>query len=64
MGMTIVEYRDALRLELAKELLLSGFLSVKETAYELGFCDVYYFTKFFKAHADMTPGEYVKMKNV
>lgn len=58
MKMTINEYRDTLRFKLAKELLSSGLLSVKETAYELGFCDVYYFTRFFSKHAGITPAKY------
>lgn len=58
MKMTVNEYRDTLRFKLAKELLSSGLLSVKETAYELGFCDVYYFTRFFSKHAGITPAKY------
>lgn len=58
MGMTINEYRDTLRIRMAKELLSSGLFSVKETAYELGFCDVYYFTNFFTRHVGVTPGKF------
>lgn len=57
-GMTVIEYRDLLRLEAAKELLSSGMFSVKEAAYELGFCDVYYFTKFFVANTGITPAAF------
>lgn len=59
-GMTIWKYRDELRIRMAKELLASGLFSVKETAYELGFCDVYYFTKFFLKHTNVTPGRFVR----
>ncbi len=59
-GKTITEYRDDLRIKSAKELLSSGFFSVKETAYELGFCDVYYFTKFFSSFTGITPAKYIK----
>lgn len=59
-GKTITEYRDDLRIKSAKELLTSGFFSVKETAYELGFCDVYYFTKFFSFYTGVTPARYIK----
>ena len=58
MGMSILEYRDTLRLKLAKELLASGLFSVKETAYELGFCDVYYFTRFFTRAVGVSPGKF------
>lgn len=59
-GMTMGEYRDLLRIKIAKELLSSGVFSIKETAYELGFCDVYYFTKFFTAFTNISPGEFKK----
>ena len=58
MGMSIVEYRDTLRIKMAKELLASGLFSVKEAAYELGFCDVYYFTRFFARYVGTTPGKF------
>lgn len=59
-GKTITEYRDDLRIKSAKELLSSGFFSVKEAAYELGFCDVYYFTKFFTQNTGFSPAKYIK----
>lgn len=58
-GATIWEYRDALRFGLAREMLSSGVFSVKEAAYELGFCDVYYFTKFFIKHCGVAPGRFI-----
>ena len=58
MGMSIVEYRDMLRVKMAKELLASGLFTVKEAAYELGFCDVYYFTRFFARYVGTTPGKF------
>lgn len=61
-GFTIYQYRDFLRIKLAKELLSSGFYSVKETAYETGFYDVYYFTKFFLKHTKTTPGKFRNMQ--
>lgn len=59
-GKTITQYRDELRLKAAKELLLSGFFTVKQTAFELGFCDVYYFTKFFSTFTNTTPSKFIK----
>lgn len=59
MKMTILEYRDMLRFRLAKELLSSGLFNIKEASYELGFCDVYYFTKFFKRFSGLTPKRYI-----
>ena len=59
-GKTITEYRDELRLKAAKELLSSGFYTVKETAFELGFCDLYYFTKFFTKNTGISPAKFIK----
>lgn len=59
-NMTITEYRDDLRIKTAKEILSSGHYSVKEAAAELGFCDVYYFTKFFAEKVGITPAKYKK----
>lgn len=59
-GVTITEYRDGLRLKAAKELLTGRVFSVKETALELGFCDVYHFSKFFAKHTGISPAKYAK----
>ena len=59
-GITITEYRDSLRLKAAKEMLDSGMFAIKEISDELGFCDVYYFTKFFKKAAGASPASYRK----
>ena len=59
-GMTITEYRDRLRIKAARELLSGGEFSVKETASELGFCDVYHFSKFFTKYAMTTPAKFAK----
>lgn len=59
-GVTIVEYRDRLRFTSAKELLLSDEFSIKKAAMVLGFCDVYYFSKFFKRHSGVSPAAFIK----
>ena len=59
-GMTITEYRDRLRIKAARELLSGGEFSVKETAAELGFCDVYHFSKFFARHTNITPARFAR----
>lgn len=53
--MTLINSR--LILEAKRELAYSS-LSVKEIAHELGFNDVAYFSRFFRKHMEMTPGEY------
>jgi len=58
MGMTVTEYRNELRLNAAKQMLRSGLFSVKETAMELGYCDVYYFTRCFSAAVGISPSRF------
>lgn len=61
LGQTFTEYSQALKLKLAKDLLLKGY-SVKETAFESDFTDSSYFSKSFKKQFGMTPSSFVKMK--
>ena len=60
--MGITEYRDALRLRSATEMLRSGLFSTKEIAYHLGYSDVYHFTKAFSARMGISPARYAKEK--
>lgn len=60
MGVTVLEYRDRLRMKAACEMLRSGFFTIKEIAYELGYCDVYHFSKTFTAYVGVSPGKYQK----
>lgn len=54
-GMSIVEYRDSLRIEAAKEMLSSERFTVSEIASELGYCDVYHFSKAFSSRVGCSP---------
>ena len=45
----------------AKRLLRYENLSVKETAYKLGYKDPFYFSNFFKKHAEISPKAYQAM---
>ena len=63
MGMGIVAYRNHLRIEKAKVLLLTTDKSVEEVSDDVGFSDKYYFSKFFKRIVGVSPkhfkrGEY------
>lgn len=58
-GQTITEYRDRLRISAAKEMLESGIFSVTEISNELGYCDVYHFSKVFKKHTGVSPRGYM-----
>lgn len=60
-GMTIVAYRDSLRIAAAKEMLESRYFTIKEIALELGYCDVYHFYKAFSSNVGISPAKWTKM---
>jgi transcriptional regulator GlxA family with amidase domain len=57
-GLTITRYVKALRMERAKELLETTFLSVKEIGRECGLKDESHFVQNFKAAHGLTPLRY------
>jgi len=59
-GVTITQYRDNLRLLAAKEMLVSECYSVSEIARELGYCDIYHFSKTFKRFTGVSPSSFIK----
>ncbi len=59
-GKNTREYLMGLKVERAKELLKNPEYSVKEVAELLGFCNEYYFNRFFKQMEGMPPGKYQK----
>ncbi|MBN1415124.1 MAG: AraC family transcriptional regulator [Bacteroidales bacterium] len=60
-GLSPVQYHLSLRLKQAHYLLASTSMSIKEIAFRLGFCSVYYFSKLFKEKTHTTPGEFRKL---
>ena len=58
-GVSPVTYRNILRINHSKLLLMSGF-SVSAAAVKVGFQDYYYFCKTFKKHTGISPGEFAK----
>lgn len=58
-GKTINEYITFVRLEMAKEMLVSG-KSVADTAITCGFVNAANFTRLFRKHFDMCPKDYRK----
>lgn len=57
-GKTVLQHLHARQLLEAKRLLYHTDLSVKEIAFELGFQDAAYFTRFFKRLTGTTPLAY------
>lgn len=56
-GMSFKEYVSHLRMRKAMALLEAGASST-ETARQVGYLDISHFTKVFRAHAGVTPGQY------
>lgn len=54
---TPAQYRDRLRVELARHRLLQPGARVKEVSIELGFTHLSHFSKWFKHHTGLTPRE-------
>lgn len=60
-GESPINFRQRLRIERAKQLLLSDEqYTVTEVAQELGFSDVYHFSKAFKKHCGESPKKYMR----
>lgn len=59
-GETAMQYRDRVRLFVAKQYLASGYYNVSEVARAVGFEDVSYFVRFFKRHVGTSPGMLLK----
>lgn len=58
-GMSPVVYRNTIRIEEAKKLLLNGF-SIAETCIRTGFAGrYYYFCKMFKKYVGISPGKFI-----
>jgi two-component system response regulator YesN len=58
MGTSVQQYLTQIRLAKAKRQLESGFLSIKEIAAAVGFCNVNQFTNTFKTANGITPTQY------
>lgn len=62
-GVTPYQYLMSKRLEQAKVLLTADKVNIALTAHELGFNDQSHFTRAFKGHFGMTPGQFVKQNH-
>jgi signal transduction histidine kinase/ligand-binding sensor domain-containing protein/AraC-like DNA-binding protein/ActR/RegA family two-component response regulator len=57
-GLAPVEFVRDIRIQRAGQLLATGQLSIKETAYRIGMSDMSYFRKCFKYRFGVNPSEY------
>ncbi|MFW2491980.1 response regulator [Clostridium chromiireducens] len=54
-GVNFSDYVNKCRIDIAKELLLSGEMNVKEVCYKVGYNDPNYFSKVFKKYEGVSP---------
>lgn len=54
-GCSVTRYQNRLRIQAAQDLLADGSMAVGEVAEELGFRDVYYFSRLFKRFTGVPP---------
>lgn len=59
-GSTIFSYLNRVRIDHAKILILTTSLKITEIAEQIGFLDIYYFSKVFKKHTGVSPTIYGK----
>ena len=57
-GFTLMEYIHKLKLDHAKNILISSDTSIQKIAYSLGYKDEKYFMKLFKQEEGITPTQY------
>jgi len=57
-GSTLTDYVNKMRVERAKELLISTNIQIQNIAQRCGMLDVNYFTKTFKKYTELTPKKY------
>lgn len=62
-GLSPIDYRNELRLNAARSLLLHSTLSIQEIAAHVGFDDPYYFSRLFKKKCGVSPREFRRSQN-
>ncbi|MFW5789511.1 MAG: helix-turn-helix domain-containing protein, partial [Spirochaetota bacterium] len=59
-GYTPVNYINRVKIDKAKDLLLSGECNVSEAAEAVGIDNVFYFSRLFKRISSVNPSEYIR----
>ncbi|RAV11127.1 AraC family transcriptional regulator [Paenibacillus contaminans] len=62
MGKTFIEFRNEIRIRMAKELMLSTNSNILQIAQEVGFDDLSFFNKLFKQMTGLSPGQFRKSR--
>ncbi|WP_256257704.1 MULTISPECIES: AraC family transcriptional regulator [unclassified Paenibacillus] len=60
-GLSVVQYQNRLKINRARDLLLSGGCNVTEAADFVGIPDIYYFSRLFKKLTGVSPSAYKKL---
>lgn len=63
-GQTVFSYLSNVRINQAKNLLITQKMPIKQIAEEVGFCDIYYFSKVFHRKTGMSPTEFSKREHI
>ena len=57
-GMPLHRYLNRVRISHALDMLNDGDIPIGEIARLCGFCDIYYFSRYFKSAVGVSPSEY------
>ena len=60
-GLSAIQFQNRLKIDRAKDLILSGNCNVTEAACAVGFSNVYYFSRMFRKLTGKNPSEYLKL---